>query len=100
MSEVFIPGEDSMGMTDLQFISYKEERDKTEEALRQEIDRLRRSIPTVDTECKGVTDYQTRILLAAIADMLYSSVDIHEARTRFNAITGSEFSQGDTAGQN
>ena len=47
MSEVFIPGEDSMGMTDLQFISYKEERDKTEEALRQEINRLRGSVQTV-----------------------------------------------------
>ena len=38
-----------------------------------------------------MTDYQTKILLAAIADMLTSSADINEARTRFHSITGGEF---------
>ena len=39
----------------------------------------------------GMTDYQTKILLAAIADMLESSADINEARIRFAAITGGGF---------
>ena len=39
----------------------------------------------------GMTDYQTKILMAAIADMLDSSADINEARIRFASITG-EFS--------
>ena len=92
MSEDFIPGEDSMGMTDLQFISYKEERDKTEVALRQEINRLQRNVPTADTEYEGMTNYQTKILLAAIADTLNSSEDIHEARTRLKSIIGASLS--------
>ena len=48
----------------------------------------------------GMTDYQTKILLAAIADMLDSSADINEARARFNSITGGEFARCDTARQN
>jgi len=34
----------------------------------------------------GMTDYQTKILLAAIADMLDSSADINETRIRFASI--------------
>ena len=40
----------------------------------------------------GMTDFQTKILLSAIADMLDSSVDINEARVRFASITGGGFS--------
>ena len=46
-------------------------------------------------DCKkdetDMTDYQTKILLAAIADMLNSSADINEARARFASITSGEF---------
>ena len=39
----------------------------------------------------GMTDYQTKILLAAITDMLDSSADINEARIRFASIIGGGF---------
>ena len=37
-----------------------------------------------------MTDYQTKLLLATIADMLSSSASIEDARTRFMAITGND----------
>ena len=35
----------------------------------------------------AMTDYQTKLLFAALADTLNSSADIAEARARFNSIT-------------
>jgi len=45
--------------------------------------------PTMGEET--MTDYQTKLLLAALADTLNSSTDINEARARFHSITGGEF---------
>jgi len=46
-----------MGMTDLQFQAYKDARDEREEALRQEIHRLREGSTGRSNE-EGMTDYQ------------------------------------------
>ena len=83
-------GEDSAEMTDLQFafIEYQKicvERD----ALREEVRALRKEGSACDE--RGMTDYQTKILLAVIADMLNSSADINEARARLGSITGESF---------
>ena len=88
MSEVYNPGEDSVGMTDYQFAEYQKvciERD----ALRDEVRALRKEGSACDE--RGMTDYQTKILLAAISNMLNSSADINEARTRLGSITGDSF---------
>ena len=80
---------DERGMTDYQFQQYEKLRDEREKSLRQEIARLQAGefAPKPD----GMTDYQTKILLAAIADMLNSSADINEVRTRFGSIVGDNF---------
>ena len=44
-----------------------------------------------------MTDYQTKILLAALADTLNSSSDINEARARFSSITGGGFTSAKSA---
>ena len=46
----------------------------------------------------GMTDYQTKILLAAIADMLDSAADINEARVRFASITGDRITSTKNSG--
>jgi len=42
-----------------------------------------------------MTDYQTKLLLAALADTLDLSADINEARVRFHSITGSAFTSAE-----
>ena len=88
---------DESGMTDYQFQQYEKLRDEREKSLRQEIARLQGGEPAPNPD--DMTDHQTKILLAAIADMLNSSADINEARTRFNAISGGGFARCDTARQ-
>ena len=74
---------DERGMTDYQFQQYEKLRNEREKSLRQEIARLQGGEPAPSPD--GITDYQTKTLLAAIADVLNSSADINESQIYFSS---------------